>query len=461
MMEYVLLRVQWERLYGGAVPLFWAYFMVCFVRCGIFCFFARQLFRRREKIYRFFLPHIVMAVGAAGIAFAYCAEDFAALSYAAVNVGAMVFYALSLHLMYSDEPCRKITYVLLSQSVFTVCDLFVWNAAAAANYRMHEIFSNRYWAYYDSGGLFRVVFCALVEIGAFIVMLCLCGALTRLFVTGTAREWGAVSYAAALFCAGALLISLPFFDVGHMYRIFGSSVMWLLFAAAFALVLAAAVVLLRLIPKFRGRAGSGNPLPSPSELPGNTPSPRELQKLRHDVKNNIVTINALIDNGSSAEAKRLLNELGDRLTAGLGNEKATGVAAIDTTLAAKKKLCEERGVALEMRVEPLPETKIPPLDLSSVLSNILDNALEAAADCPEPVITLRVFKYKMYLAVVCENPIANKLKIVGNRLITTKENVAQHGCGTEIIAEICGRNNGSFRYEHTEKTFKASAFLEI
>ncbi|MDE7362393.1 MAG: ATP-binding protein [Oscillospiraceae bacterium] len=459
MIEYILLRVQWERPGAEAVPLFWAYFMVCFVQCGIVQFFARQLFHRRVKIYKFFLTHIAAAAGAAGIAFAYCAADFSALTYAAVNVGAALFYVLSLHILYSDELNRKIAYVMLSQFVFTTSDLLVWNAAVSVNYRVYDM-SRGY--FYDSGGLFRVVFCTLVQITALIVMIYVCSALTRLLVTGTAREWYTLNYAAVLLFTASQLISLPFFDVVGIYRTFGNAT-FLFFAAAFALALVTVIVLLRLMPKFyRRTAARGGLFPSaepPESAPA--PSPRELQKLRHDVKNNIVTITALIDSGNSAEAKRLLNELGDRLTSGLGSEKATGVASIDTTLAAKKKLCEERGVALEMRVEPLPETKIPPLDLSSVLSNILDNALEAAADCPEPVITLRVFKYKMYLAIVCENPVSGKLRIVGNRLITTKENIGQHGYGTEIITEICGRNNGSFRYEHTEKTFKASAFLEI
>lgn len=201
---------------------------------------------------------------------------------------------------------------------------------------------------------------------------------------------------------------------------------------------------------------------TPTAPSGGELSAREIQKLRHDVKNNIATITALIDSGESKdreEAKRLLGELGERLGNALGGGNKTGIPSIDTAVYEKSKRCEELGIALDTHIEPLPETKIAPIDLSSLIANILDNAIEAARECGEGVIALRIFKYKGYLAVICENPTASMPRAVNGKLVSGKG--SGHGYGVEIINDICGKNNGRFQYEFDGKKFKASAFLEL
>ena len=76
------------------------------------------------------------------------------------------------------------------------------------------------------------------------------------------------------------------------------------------------------------------------------------------------------------------------------------------------------------------------------------------------MITIRIFKYKSYLAIICENPVSAAPLVVNGRLTSTKEE-GSHGYGVEIIGDICKNNNGRFQYEFDNKTFKASAFLEL
>lgn len=464
MIEYVLLRRQLENDVGGydALPLFLAYLIVYLAQAAMLYFFAGRLFQKRPKAYSFFLVNVAALVYAGGAALGSCVIEFSALTHVAVNAALMLWTALSLHLLYSDSLGCKTVYALLSQFVFTVGDLFVGSAFLRLG--------SRYWFFAEqisnNGGIFRAVFCAGEKILALTLLIILCGGLARIFVSCGKNEIVALNYAAVILCAFSQLVSLPFFGKFGKYDLTRGE--YVFFAALFAALLALALTAVRLFPRLCGAvrksrwalSGDIKPPEYQSGEPGGH-SARELRKLRHDVKNNVVTITALIDSGESAEAKRLLSELGERLTGALGSGGATGVAAIDSTLSAKSALCEERGVALDMRVEPLPETKIPPIDLSSAISNIIDNALEAAAHCTDPVIKLRIFKYKMYLAVICENPIAEKPRISGGKLVTSKENADRHGYGTEIVSEICRQNNGSFRFEYTESSFKASAFLEI
>lgn len=378
--------------------------------------------------------------------------------YLLVFVIAMVWRTLSLHFLYSDKLNRKTAYVLLTQTVMTISDLLAGMICFTIDNGVYFNHKNPlHMMQWDDWGIYRIFFCTCLKIGELILLLMLCRQLTRLIIAGSEKDWSALNYVSVILCTSSLLISILFYDFPMSDVYVRPPVSTALLAAA----LAGIIVMLRFFPKIcRLAAGNGERIPEyASESPEN--SVRRFRKLRHDVKNNIVTITALIDSGENAEAKRLLNELGERLTSALGSEKATGIAAIDATLSAKAALCKERGITLDMHVEPLPETKIHPADLSSAISNILDNAIEAALQCSEPTITLRIFKYKMYLAIVCENPITAKPQVINDRLVTTKGNNKLHGYGTEIIDEICKRSNGRFQYEFTDNTFKAAAFLEL
>ena len=457
MMEYTLFYTQEQythNLLRYNPTLFWEFFAVHLAQAVLLYFFAGRLLRKREKTYKFILVNICAVVQAAGTAALLFFIDYSALTNVIANIIAMLWAVISLHFLYSDMLYRKTAYVLLAQFMFTVSDLLSGCVclATADCYRYFEYVGGYYGM--DYGGIFRLFFCTIMKILQLIIMIIMCRQLTRIVITGNKKEWSTLNYISIILCTGSLLVSLLFFE----YKAFDYASISIALAAVLALV----IVMLRFFPKLCGLVCEVKPVidGEVSEY-GNGDSVRQLQKLRHDVKNNIVTISALIDSGENAEAKRLLNELGERLTNTLGGEKMTGIAAIDTTLSAKAALCEERGITLDLHAEPLPETKIPPIDLSSVLSNILDNAVEAAEQCPDPVINLRIFKYKMYLAIVCENPITDKPRTNGDRFITTKENARLHGCGTEIISEICRRSNGRAQFEFTENTFKAAAFLEI
>lgn len=467
MMEYCLIYMQTMTLHFLSETIwkiFWQLFPAYLAQSILLYFFAGRLFGKRRKTYKLIFVNIVAIIETACISIALSIAHEHWLDYILVFIVAMTWRTLALHFLYSDKLNRKTAYVLLTQTVMTLSDLLAGMVCFTIDKGVYFNSKNElHMIVWDDYGIYRVFFCTCLKIGELILLLLLCRQLTRLIVAGSAKDWGALNYVSVILCAASMLISILFYD----FPMFNVYVPPPVSAALLAAALAGIIVMLRFFPKLRRLIGDVKPAAAVgadicgygSGSQGN--SVRQLQKLRHDVKNNIVTISALIDSGENAEAKRLLNELGERLTSALGGEKATGIAAIDTTLSAKAALCKERGITLDLHAEPLPETKIPPIDLSSVLSNILDNAVEAAEQYPDPVITLRIFKYKMYLAIVCENPITDKPKINGNRFITTKENSRLHGCGTEIISEICRRNNGRAQFEFTENNFKAAAFLEI
>lgn len=421
---------------------------------AILFFFAHRLFHKKKHS---FLAVNICALGGV-VLFSFIDSlfmDFSQLRVMFFNCGITIFTIIALQFIYKDKLFYKTAYVLLYMSVFTFADIFLMDLLLS--------FGIGYEAYFfgvDKKGTFVLLYCVTYRIIKLTAAALLYFVLRRFSAAVYKRDLAILNY-----------VALILFWISQLFGVFSAgmtvSTPQFLFAVNTLLgagMIIATVALLNAFPKIGKLLRADDPdTDSPFETAptdGEGLSPREMQKLRHDVKNNIATILALIDSGDAAEAKRLLDELGARLGSALGGENKTGIAAVDTVVFQKVKRCEELSITPDIHAEPLPETKITPIDLSSVISNILDNAIEAAQRCESPVITLRIFKYKSYLAITCENPTAAAPRIVNGKLSTTKDGEG-HGYGVEIINDICQGNNGRFQYEFDNKTFKASAFLEL
>ena len=422
---------------------------------AIVFFFAHQMFHKKKHSD---MAASLCAVGGASL-FAFAAAvfvwDFSQSLGMLFNCVILIFTIVALQFIYKDKLFYKIAYVLLYITFSTAVDIFLMALLLSFGVGWDAYFLEA-----DKRGTFVLLFCVTQRILVLTAAALLYYAMRRFSAEVYRRYWSVLNY-----------IALIMFWFVQLFGVFTAgmtnSTPQLLFAINVLLgvgIIAATLAMLNALPKIAKLLRADKPYENASfeNAPedGSGLSSREIQKLRHDVKNNIATISALIDSGDKAEAKRLLDELGARLGSALSSENKTGVTAVDAVVSQKAKCCEELSIVLNIHAEPLPETKITPIDLSSVISNILDNAIEAAQRCEAPEITLRIFKYKSYLAIICENPTDIVPLVVNGRLVSAKKD-GGHGYGVEIISEICKNNNGRFQYEFDNKTFKASAFLEL
>ena len=102
-------------------------------------------------------------------------------------------------------------------------------------------------------------------------------------------------------------------------------------------------------------------------------------------------------------------------------------------------------------------------DLSSLLSNLLDNAVEAAAQTTEPFVRLTITKYNAYYTICVENSYMGKKSLKGSvgALISTKSDKAPHGYGTQIISDIAQKYDGNYSWEAQESRFISTVIMII
>ena len=114
----------------------------------------------------------------------------------------------------------------------------------------------------------------------------------------------------------------------------------------------------------------------------------------------------------SDSASSLLSDIigqTDNIT--LSISQSTGSNVIDTIVAFKAAVCENRNISFEYVLDVLPELKVDYADISSVISNLIDNAIEAAERSDDPNIMLKIYAHGSYIDIFVKNTYNGKINI--------------------------------------------------
>ncbi len=165
---------------------------------------------------------------------------------------------------------------------------------------------------------------------------------------------------------------------------------------------------------------------------------REMRMLRHDMKNHIAVMTGLYDSGDMDGLGRYLRDMGGAF-ADTQAVNITGCEIADAVIAEKKSLAESRGIRL-VTDGSLKGLSIHAVTLCTILSNLLDNATEAAEALPDPVISITARRSGSFYYIRITNP-APRLVDTAADITTTKPDGTGHGLGLKSVrraAEKCG-----------------------
>lgn len=164
----------------------------------------------------------------------------------------------------------------------------------------------------------------------------------------------------------------------------------------------------------------------------------ELSKLRHDLKNQFSYACILLEKGKTEEAKAFLTGLKDSKDTYLDSFSCSNgvVSSIINLELTKAKLS---GVKLKVNVVIPPHLPFKDSDLCSLITNVLDNAIENDLD-HEP-IQVSIITQQDYLRISVINNI-DPLKADKASLLKTTKILRKHGYGIKIIKNICAFYNG-------------------
>lgn len=184
-----------------------------------------------------------------------------------------------------------------------------------------------------------------------------------------------------------------------------------------------------------------------------------LRKFRHDIMNYLIDIRGLLVTNQTDSALKLLEETAGKAELPNPDLVDTGNVFADVVISAKTAVCRRKNVRFDVKSVPLSGYEIEAADISSLLSNLLDNAIEAAEKSTEPYIAINIFEHNAYVVIRVENSVSEDVKCDSVRLNSTKDDGTLHGCGTEIIREIAEKYSGSFVWKSENNCFSATVLI--
>lgn len=175
----------------------------------------------------------------------------------------------------------------------------------------------------------------------------------------------------------------------------------------------------------------------------------EVNRKYHDMKHHLEAIRAASDPEMHGE---LLSSL-EASIQDYGAQVHTGNRVLDSVLTAKRMHALESGVEVSYVVDGKLLNFIEPLDLTSILGNALDNAIEAATQLPEGrLLQLAVFAQDSFVMLRVENTFDGTVRRHNGQYLTRKREPG-HGYGLRNIHAAVQHYDGSVSIDASPQWF--------
>ena len=166
---------------------------------------------------------------------------------------------------------------------------------------------------------------------------------------------------------------------------------------------------------------------------------------RHDIKNHLTVMSMLAEQGNYDELKNYLQEM-----RGVIDEsdyvRISGISAVDAILNEKMYAAQAQSITTAFDVVNLDKNDVAPLDLCIILSNALDNAIEAnmrIEDKSARWIRLKVHGNETFSVISVSNPLSEMPKKRPDGTFGTgKADKESHGFGLKSIESTASKYNG-------------------
>ena len=183
------------------------------------------------------------------------------------------------------------------------------------------------------------------------------------------------------------------------------------------------------------------------------------RKREHEYKNQLALIAALARENKYEEINNYLKKYNDQISKNIDSIDTNNVI-VNAILNSKYQEAREKGIIFIIKVNDLSNIKIEDEDIVLILSNLLNNAIEANANCDKAIIKLKFTKEDHQIIISVVNTFSYEPIEIGNRFITTKtEDVDFHGIGIENIKDAVQKYKGSYVIKYDEKSFRFAILI--
>lgn len=178
------------------------------------------------------------------------------------------------------------------------------------------------------------------------------------------------------------------------------------------------------------------------------------RKITHEYKNQIMCIEGLVAEKSYDELEKYVGEISGHLNAELDYIK-TNNAIVDAILNSKYREMTEKNILFVFRINDLSNLCIRDEDIVVILSNLMNNAIEACEKCEgEKMIKMKFVKDENNVILSLENTYCGDIMFKDGKIQTSREQDAgEHGVGIENIIDVVTKYNGKHMLKYDGNKF--------
>lgn len=186
-------------------------------------------------------------------------------------------------------------------------------------------------------------------------------------------------------------------------------------------------------------------------------SQMSVHALKHDMKHHLKMLSDLVSSGDKDAALKYLSDMGAFMDhaedfVSSGNER------IDSILNYMIGKAKNANVHISWKVQIPERMEISTFDINVILSNLLDNALNALSDIPNPALEILMKYDRGILCINIQNNCSHEQTAVHD-IHSVFEPENGHGYGLKNVRRIVGKYHGSLTVECANGVFNASILL--
>ena len=189
---------------------------------------------------------------------------------------------------------------------------------------------------------------------------------------------------------------------------------------------------------------------------------QETRTVRHDLKNYLLEIKFLLAEGKTEEVKGRVDRILEKNDMDKAGVAKTGNLVLDSLINYRYAVAQSQHIPMQCRIELPGELPFDGADLSIILGNVLDNAMEAVKKLPREQRYIQLFMrlFKGSLTILVVNPFeGNIIKGSGGRLLTSKEDKKNHGIGLTSVSHVAKKYKGELLTSYEKNLFCAEVIL--
>lgn len=185
-----------------------------------------------------------------------------------------------------------------------------------------------------------------------------------------------------------------------------------------------------------------------------------LRCFRHDLVNHMGVLRELADQKKTEEVKEYIDTIWN-IQDEFDLKIRTGDGLFDVILNYYLYLAKKENVDFAVTGKLTGKTSFEMFDLTTLMGNILQNALEAAVQTAIPKIRVELIEHKKEIFIVVSNSVAKEMNPPKGFFRTSKADTANHGFGLKNIAATVRKYHGEYYMESIAENGEAMFKISI